>query len=78
MTELRRGTSSPTPRARLDRVSPAVRHLWSLLYRATRRHAARVDQLGRFVTTVTTRHRLELDELHRRVTALEHDRWGTP
>ena len=36
---------SPSPRGRLDRVPASVRHLWSLLYRATRRQAVRIDRL---------------------------------
>lgn len=71
MTELRRGTPSPTPRARLDRVPPSVRHLWSLLYRATRRHAARVDRLTRFVRAATAQHRRELDQLHHRARGVD-------
>lgn len=33
------------PRGKLHGVTPYVRHLWSVLYRATRRHAVRIDGL---------------------------------
>lgn len=33
------------PRGKLHGVAPYVRHLWSVLYRATRRHAVRIDGL---------------------------------
>lgn len=33
------------PRGKLHGVTPYVRHLWSVLYRATRRHAIRIDGL---------------------------------
>lgn len=62
------------PRAKLPDVPRSVRHLWSLLYRATRRHAERVDALSRRVRALalrTTSHRRELDHLWRRVEELE-------
>lgn len=73
------------PRGRLEHVPPAVRHLWSLLYRATRRHADRVDrltgsvaalargldQLRNFTRSSTVAHRRDLDQLHRRAHDIE-------
>jgi hypothetical protein len=61
-------------------VPTSVRRLWSLLYRATRRHAVRVDALGRIVFAlagrVTTTSN-DLDELRGRVDALERERHQT-
>lgn len=37
--------SGDVPRGKLYGVAPYVRHLWSVLYRATRRHAVHIDEL---------------------------------
>lgn len=54
-----------TPRRKLAGVPDAVRHLWSLLYRAERRHAERLDALDRRYRALVERldeQRRELDE----------------
>lgn len=40
-----RTTGDGRPSGRFEHVPPSVRHLWSLLYRAVRRHAVGVDRL---------------------------------
>lgn len=51
-----RTTGNGRPSGRFDRVPPSVRHLWSLLYRAVRRHAVSVDRLDREVRTLRLEH----------------------
>lgn len=67
---------TPRPRGHLAGVPESVRRLWSLLYRATRRQAVRIDALGRTVSgmagsLIETSRRLDalderVDELERR------------
>lgn len=59
-----RTTGDERPSGRFDRVPPSVRHLWSLLYRAVRRHAVEVDRL-----TVALAH--GLDESRHRARGLD-------
>jgi cell division protein FtsB len=47
------------PRGRLTGVPDAVRHLWSLLYRALRRQAASVDEHGARLVVLERRSRSE-------------------
>lgn len=64
----------PVPRGRLDGVPTAVRRLWSLLYRAVRRDAVRVDELTRTVRVQELRLyacRIQVDHLWQRVEELE-------
>jgi hypothetical protein len=56
---------TPRPHGKLTDVPVALRHLWSVLYRAVRRQARYVDQ-----------HEARLDALEDRVRALERHRSG--
>lgn len=61
-------SSDGDPRGRLTGVPPAIRRLWSLLYRATRRHAARLDVVVHEVDV----QRGNAELLHRELLALRH------
>lgn len=65
----------PPPRAKLAGTPPAVRRLWSLLYRAVRRHAVRVDALDERVAALDAVYLTLLEDQHgldRRVVLLEN------
>lgn len=51
-----------SPRGAL-RTTPALRQLWSLLYRATRRQAVRVDELTRRVAALDEGHGLVVEDV---------------
>lgn len=51
-----------SPRGAL-RATPALRQLWSLLYRATRRQAVRVDELARRVAALDEGHGLVVENV---------------
>lgn len=52
-----------SPAGKLADASPALRRLWSLLYRATRRQAVRVDELLRRVAVLDEGHGLAVDDV---------------